>query len=141
MKKDKFKTTITILLSVLIVVMIVVAFVLIRPDIFEKESNIESALKKSVKKEANAVIEEVIMDYAVNTTKQEEFKADFMLGCVDEDYEMKNYCNCLYDYLVNEFGYKELINQSLDFISGNISDKMVDVMIIGYFECEEYIIY
>ncbi len=59
----------------------------------------------------------------------------YMEGCMEEDEELEDFCECTYNYILDEFGEQEFMEESME---EEYSEEFEEVMNDAAIECIEF---
>jgi len=130
-KNSVVVTLLAVIIGLLIAGMIVFVVFQRQEDEAIREP-MRNVIRESIKEESSK---------DTNTGKKAMEKA-FVDACVEEDYEQTRYCECTFDYLIDNFGENELMKMSVEMITdGGMSDKTADAFVDAAMACLDKYVY
>jgi len=95
----------------------------------QRETQDQKIIKQAVK--------EQVAEDRNDTENSEGMKADFMEGCLEAagGLEVRAYCECTYNELLESFGAKGLLEFSIDYYLDDLSDKQASKMSDAILNC------
>jgi len=78
------------------------------------------------------VIEEQSTEKVEEIDSTEDFvKSNFMEGCLSEANFQYNYCNCTYDYMLDNMGFEDFVKQSVEYELTDVLNEEIEENMIG----------
>ena len=106
---------------------IAIIVVIIGIVIVALSSNNETTLEKNM-----------FTDKTYEVSERDSQREAYNEGCIDEGGNTK-YCNCTYDYFMDEMGEDEFELYSIDFLNEDLTDKQVDLFWDSVTDCLQFL--